>query len=227
MFKQIGIEIDSIIQWLFSFEGNDIQILLWSGFVGMLLVFVVEFLRKPKIDIDLLNCAYNFNLPNNGKYIHSKNWKVKVAYRKSILNRLLFRYSLNNLKVRAHLISADRKFRIKYQLKADTNPNVYEERDVPSVLNGINLIKGEYDLFPVLNNSKLGWLPFEVWIIFLNTDNRHTIEEGTYFLKIIATSDQSQSVKYFRIYIDNQNKCEILKMAFLEKIRIKFCDQDI
>ena len=206
MFEYLGKQLDYLIGWLFKFENNDIQMLFWSGFIGALLVFLIEYLRKPKLDITFLECGIDFNLPKTGK---SKNWKIKVEYKKSILNILLFRYPVSNLRVTAKMSSMDGMFSKEYMLKADSNPNAYEEKDIPAALSKINLSKQDYEIYPLINKSEIGWLPFEVWSVFLDESLRNTLESGTYLFRIKAIADQMSKQRDFRIYID-KNELKIL-----------------
>lgn len=201
MCEHFGKLIDDVVNWMFKFENNDIQMLIWSGLVGALLVFFIEYLRKPKVKITFWENNFDFNLPKNGKYIRSKNWKLKVEYQKSILNRLLFRYPINNLKVTATFSSLDGKYNKEYLLKADSNPNAYAEKDIPMSLSKINLSKEDYELYPFINKSEIGWLPFEVWSIFLNESLRNTLENGVYLLKVKAIADQVSKKSNFKVYI--------------------------
>jgi hypothetical protein len=205
IFETLGKFIDKILTWLFDFKDNDIQLIIWSGLVGALLVFIIEYLRKPRIDIDLLLCSFDFNLPklgNQNAYLPSKNWKIRVNYKKTFLNKILFRYPISNLKIIARITSEDERIRKEYVLKADSNPNAYEEKDVPQALSKINLSKEESELYPLLNKSELGWLPFEVWSIFIDEKLRDYLISGTYKIEIIASADQLYEKKKFKIYIN-------------------------
>jgi hypothetical protein len=205
MFENIGKQFDNITSWLFKFENNDIQLLFWSGLIGALLVFLIEYLRRPKINITLLDCSFDFNLQNDNSYLSSKNWKIRVEYNKSILNKLLFRYPISNLKMTAKLSSLDGRFNKEYALKADNNPNAYEEKDIPVTLSKINLSKEEFELYPFINKSSDGWIPFEVWSIFLPHPPREQLDIGAYLLSIKASSDQINQQSSFKIFIDNND----------------------
>lgn len=220
-FQIIGEKLDQVISWLFIFDDNDIQLLIWGGLIAALLVFIIEYLRRPKITISFLDCDFDFNLPNcNGSYLPSKNWKFKVSYKKSFLNKILFRYALNNLKARVFIYDTNFNLLRNFQAKPDSNPNVYQERDVPTALMGINLTKGESDLFPFINKSESGWLPFEVWQIFL-CQNRNFLNKDTYFAKVSVTSDQAIKVEWIKFRLSNDN-LNFQKLNFLESIKSKF-----
>jgi len=226
LFQLIGERIDLLIKWLFTFQGNNIQILFWTGLVGAILVFVIEGLRKPSIKICFLEGSFEFNLPKKEgeciKYINSRNWKFKVIYKSSFINKLLFKYPLTNLKIKIFIYDHTLRLKKSFQAKPDFNPNVYEEKDVPFALMGVNLISGEEERFPFINKSEDGWMFFDVWEVFLPTNNRREFfEKGTYYIKIKLLSDQLQRVDWAK-FVLSEDDLKFQKINRWEKFKLKF-----
>jgi len=227
IFQILGEKIDSVISWLFIFKDNDLQLLIWNGLVAALLVFVIEYLRIPRIKISFLDCGFDFKLPEcNSNTVkcpdkpNSKNWKFEVRYRNSFLSKLLFRYPLSNLKAKISIYDISLSKIKEFQAKPDFNPNVYQERDVSPALTGINLTKGEFDRFPFINKSERGWLAFDVWEVFL-CQERMFLSNDVYFMKVNIISDQNQKVAWAK-FILSRDSLNFQKISLLEKLKLKF-----
>ena len=211
-----------IVEWLFDFKGNDVQLLFWSAVVSVSLVFLIERLRKPKIKCISIGDGIDFDLPfpNNIHETISKNYKIRLNYDYSIFNKLLFKYSINNLKVRFEICDIDLRKIKEFQAKPDSNPNVYGEVNIPAALAGINLNKNENDKFPFINRNDKKWLLFDVWAIFLNQKrDEFIIENGEYYLKVKVNSNQVQKVFNFKFRI-NEN-LEFVKLDIIEKLKLR------
>lgn len=222
IFQTIGEKIDLGINWLFTFKDNDLQLLIWSGFIAALLVFIIEYLRKPRISVSFLDYGFDFKLPNCVcEYEKSKNWKFEVRYKKSFLSKILFRYPLNNLKVKVSIYNDSLQLIKEFQAKPDFNPNVYQERDIPPALAGINLTKGESDRFPFINKSAKGWLVFDVWEIFIRRQDRKFLNDGIYFAQVNIISDQTHK-KHWAKFRLNDNQLNLLKLNLIEKLKVTF-----
>jgi hypothetical protein len=233
-FGIIGEKIDKVINWLFNFRNDNIHMLLWGGLISATLVFIIEYLRKPKIKISFLNCGFKFKLPHcvNSEIefpeeINSENWKFEVKYKDSWLNHILFRYPINNLKAKVSIYDNKLQKIREFQAKPDTNSNIYKERDIPTALLGINLTKGESDKFPFINKSSTGcgknncWLPFEVWQIFLDC-NREYLDYGIYFIKVSIVSDQANSKSWAKFILSERDILTFQELNFIERIKLKF-----
>jgi len=221
LFQKLGTKIDSFLRWFLDLKDSDLRFLFWGGLVSASLVFLIEHLRKPKIGVSFLEDGFDFNLPQcNGKGCSkSKNWKAEVKYEKSSLNRILFKYSLNNLKIKVIVYNKDLHQIGNFQAKPDFNPNVCQERDIPAALAGINLTYGESCVFPFINRSNDGWLLFEVWQIFLCV-NRRPLQPGIYYIRIDVISDQKRKTAWKKFEITNY-ELKFHNLIFLEKIKLK------
>jgi hypothetical protein len=224
-FGTIGNFIDRIISWSkrHNTQQNDIQMLLWGAILSTALIFFIEWLRRPTISIEHIkdSSIFHFRKIANSAVL----WKIKVSYRKSWRNKVLFRYSLNNLKVNFTLYSKDLVGLVKFLGKADGNPNAYEERHIPDCIRGINLTKGESDTFPFVLYHKIleRWQLFEVWSAFLpecpqEKVHEHTVDEGFYYLKVAAVADQADGEFWFKVSLQNGD-CKIEKLSFFENLK--------
>jgi len=213
---------------------HKIQSLLWNIIASVLVVFIVEYFRRPylKFDKDLIIEKIGWKKGNL--------WKFKIS-----LDKKFFGYAINNLKI-FHTFYDD-KFNqiVKLQAISSSNPDPFESITKADCNRGVNLARGEDDSFYLIiktNNeescrgtstkpSKDYWyLPcydsvthpnYKINTSEPSDDNEYVLNDGLFFIKISVLSDQIVFNRWFKLILKNE-KAVLNDLNLVEEIKILF-----
>lgn len=180
-----------------SLKALDIVNILASGAVGLSLVVIVEYIRRPGFTIELLPTNSNDRV---GDY---QLRKIRVVH-KSRLGTFLWPYSHHDVKVRIHFLR-DGQSPISFQSKADGNPEPYaqESAGVALALAGVTLkIVDEGEKFLLLAARENEILVPDLWALYYNqSKDKFIITPGRYLVRVEVTSDQSNASRNYELQL--------------------------